>query len=92
MAVQKLFENQTNNNNSTWISAKGGPAIVFIWGTFGGGTVTLQCSPNGSEAFEEADLTFSSKGMKKFYLPPATKFRASLSGASSANVNVTVMT
>lgn len=91
MSAIKLFEGQSANASSDWQTAKGGDALVFVWGTFGGGAVKIELSPDASTAFEDTDLTFTAQGMQKFYIPASTQFRATLSGSSGASINCSVI-
>jgi hypothetical protein len=70
----------------------GGNFVAIVRGdNFGGGSVTLEMSPNSADSFVIIDDgTFTANGQKTITsLPIGTKIRAQLSGSSGAsNVRV----
>lgn len=73
----------------------GGPGTVTAWGSFGGGTVKLQMSPDDGVTWIDVDragdtyVTFSANGEGGFELG-LCKLRFLLSGATAPNVWVSL--
>lgn len=90
-----LFSAQAANANGAAQSWPGGKGTFSAWGTFGGGTVTLQWSPDGGTTWLNADpsgftfTTFTAGGIGGFELPTCS-IRAVLSGATAPNINARV--
>ena len=60
-------------------------AEFLAWGTFGGGTVKLQQSPDGGTTWLDFD-SLTAAGRKVVTLTHSSKVRASLSGATGPNI------
>lgn len=74
-----MFSGQTSNGQSATVSWTGGSGFFRVWGTFGGASVRLQASFDGSEWFDI--VAHAAKGISHFTLPSCA-LRADLSGAS----------
>ena len=67
---------------------------LFVAGTFGGGTLKFQASPDGTNWLDIPDqsgnaVSFTAAGMKNLeFGTGGIKLRAVLSGATSPNINV----
>lgn len=93
-----LLENQTTNiTDPTPIQADGAVKAVAVWGNFGSGTVTLQGSPDNGTTWitlkktDGSDATFTANAIEKInVLKNGLFLRATLSGATSPNVNAKV--
>jgi len=87
----ELFKNQTTNANGvTSGMLKGGFSTMFAYGTFGGGTITIEMSPDGVEWFDSG-LVVTTKTMANLdvaYRMNGIKIRAVLSGSAGADVTV----
>lgn len=59
----------------------------YAWGTFGGGTVTIEISPDNTNWFAPTGMTFTAAGAKNAEFKAAW-VRASLAGATGGSVNV----
>lgn len=57
----QVFNGQSVDGNSTSLSWGGGIGVVGIKGTFGGGTVTLQLSPDNGVTWINTDLAYSDR-------------------------------
>lgn len=94
MAKTQLLTNQDGNANSDWEVSTGGVMKVTAFGpTFGGGTLSLQTSPDdGTTAIDDDTATFTEQSAAVLVtLPPGTMYRASFSGSSgSTDVSMTV--
>lgn len=67
---------------------KGGFTSVFIWGTFGGGTVTIQVSPEVGVWFETG-ISATTNGLYNLDVASRAnniKIRAQLTGATSPSL------
>ena len=90
MAIALLSAQTTNGSGaSTTLAAK--PEVdrigISAFGTFGGGTITIEFAVDGTNYV--AVTTFTAAGYKVIDVVPenGSKIRASLSGATGANVN-----
>lgn len=84
----RLLQAVTSNTTTTAEENYSYLQTVYCWGTFGGATVTLQGSPDGSEWFDL--ISFSAKQVVGIGLS-ARYLRASISGAGgSTSVNLLV--
>lgn len=62
---------------------------IYAWGTFGGGTLTVEVSPNGTVWFPLTSPVFVAKGMSNIELK-ALKIKFTLAGATGPSINVVV--
>jgi len=75
-------------------SATTGRCTVAAWGTFGGGTLTMEMSPDGGTTWIALDPsgstvnTFTANGVGNFQINIDCLVRATLSGATTPSVNV----
>lgn len=87
--------NLTANGASAPVSWYGGPGSVAAWGTFGGGTVALQMSPDNGTTWINVDrsgdsfVTFTAPGNGGFQLGLCL-LRFNLAGATSPNAWVSL--
>lgn len=83
------------NGSGSPIVWGGGEGQFTAFGSFGGGTVTLEWSPNNGTTWLPVDrsgdtyVTFTANGSGRFTLQPCL-IRANLAGATSPNVNAIV--
>jgi len=64
-------------------------ATVFAYGTFGGGTLELQASPDGGTTWITIPgTTFTNNGIGNFQINLDCLVRATLSGSTAPNLNV----
>src|SRR5689334_21372188 len=63
------------------------PLTVYAFGTFGGGTVKLQASPDGTNWIDVPSVSFTAAGMINVDLG-AYQVRAVLSGATAPSVSL----
>jgi len=72
----------TANGSSAAVDWTGGTGTFWAWGSFGGATVALEASPDGTNWFSVGQsVSFTQNGVGGFALGPC-KLRASVSGAS----------
>jgi hypothetical protein len=87
--------NLTANGATDSISWYGGPSTVAAWGNFGGGTVTLQMSPDNGVTWIDVDRTgdtfvsFTGDGIGGCTLGPCL-LRFSLAAATAPSVWVSL--
>ena len=68
---------------------------LYVWGTFGGGNITMDCSPDGLEFFDIKDdegneIAITAKTVLAFKVK--TKgLRITLAGAAAPNLNWAVL-
>ena len=89
--MYKLFDGQTTNGESAPVLInETDDAYIHVSGTFGGGTVTIECEIDGNYALMDG-ATFTEPIMKVFSrVPSSAKVKAILTGATGANVNVVI--
>jgi hypothetical protein len=86
-----LLSAQTTNGSGTATTLAAKPEVdrigISAFGTFGGGTITIEFAVDGTNYV--AVTTFTAAGYKVIDVVPenGSKIRASLSGATGANVN-----
>jgi len=99
-----LLDNVSVDTDGVGVAADGGSKTVVIWissgGSFGGGTITLQTSPDGGGSSDTwvtltinaVDATFTANAARVIdHLGPGLFIRATLTGATAAsNVNVKI--
>lgn len=88
------FPALTADGNTASIDWPGGRGVFAAWGTFGGGTYSLQWSPDdstyiGVDRSGDTFVTFTANGEGGFELGPC-KLRGSMSGSTAPNVNAGV--
>lgn len=83
-----IFSGKTDNGHSSLIEWTGGTGTFWAWGTFGGATVLLEASPDGTTWIPVGNaVSFVDDGIGGFALTPC-KLRATLFGATeTTNVN-----
>ena len=69
----------------TWT---GGPGDFIVWGTFAGGTIELQLSPNGTIIIPISGTQFQQKAVARFSLNHGFKIRAILTGTTGASSGI----
>lgn len=92
------IEARLTANGSTEIMDYVGFERATFWasGTFGGGTLTLECSRDGGTTWLSCDrggttiTTFTSSGVGNFQLNARYKVRATLTGATSPDIFIAV--
>lgn len=88
-----LFSAQGSNATGTaavW-EKSGVDLTVHVWGTFGGGTVTIEGSHDGTNYTALTGMSFTAAGIKTVTLPPQSYVRAVLTGATTPSINAVVM-
>jgi hypothetical protein len=92
-----LFSAQAATGQSAAQDWPSGPGNVFAYGTFGGGTVALEASPDGGTTWVTvqdvagAAVSFTANGNKNVSLGPGLKLRGNLSGgAGPYSVNLRI--
>lgn len=94
---KKLLEDESGNAHQDivgeWQVHYGGRGDFWVWGNLGGGEVHLEAAIVESAPCEICntsikDTSDTKSGVVKFYLAPATKIRAVLTGATSPTSNV----
>ena len=84
-----LLDAVTADGAGTPIVAKGGTRSIFAYGTFGGGTCTLEMSPDdGTTWIQHVDLTFTTNSVVNFLIANGISIRGNLSGSAGANLNL----
>jgi len=83
-----IFSGQSSNASSGAVRASGGMHAVAAYGTFGGGTVTIEGSMDGGSTWFPIKA-ITAAGL--YVIPlPIGKYRATLSGSSGASITVQV--
>ncbi|HEY4342835.1 MAG TPA: hypothetical protein VGN05_00700 [Parvibaculum sp.] len=79
-----ILNGVTANGSSRLIDWTGGTGTFWAWGTFGGATVALEASPDGTTWISVGPaVSFTQDGVGGFSLAPC-KLRATVAGASGA--------
>lgn len=69
----------------------GGSGVCAVWGTFDGYSVQVQWRQAGeTEWFDDADLTFTEKGMMGFTLPQGD-IRGVITGSGGEGVDISAL-
>lgn len=90
-ADKPLFSGQTSNAASSAVDWPGGTGTFAAWGTFGGGTCTLQLSPDdGTTWIDVPGASLAANGAVNFSLGPC-RLRASLAGATTPNLSAKLL-
>jgi hypothetical protein len=93
MPVGKLFDGVTADGNSAALALDrahggGGRAFTLIaTGTWGGGTITLQLSPDGGTTWVSTSYTLSANGEQHGTDMIATHARLNLAGATTPDLD-----
>jgi hypothetical protein len=91
---QQLLAAASANVNGAAFDWQGGRGVFAAFGTFGGGTVALQWTPDGGTDWLAVDasgntfVTFTANGAGGFELPPC-QIRAVLTGATAPLLTAT---
>lgn len=93
MSALLLLDNVSVNTVGEWIRVDGGSYSAVVWGdNFGGGQVTLECSPDGGltaialRDWSDAVYNFTDNNVKGLdYIGQGLLVRAVLSGAAGAS-------
>lgn len=86
------FAQMTTNTSSAAIKWDGGRGVFMAWGTWGGGTLTLQMSPDDGTTWVNVDrtgdtfCTLTANGQGGFELPKC-QLRVTLAGSTAASIN-----
>lgn len=87
----QLFTGQsTNAASSTTVLSSGGFMSLLASGTFGGGTLTVQASPNGGTTWIDTTATLTAAGIVNFVAGAGVLVRLNLTGATAPNLNAWV--
>ncbi len=84
-----LFSARTTDGNSASVAHPGGPVLLIVRGTFGGATVKIQVSDDGTNWIDLQYASFTAAVAVLMDLPINTQIRANVAGAG-AGTSVTV--
>jgi len=77
-----ILNGVTADGSTAPVDWTGGTGTFWAWGEFGGASVTLEASPDGSHWFEVGQaVNFTQKGVGGFSLGPC-RLRVTVSGAT----------
>lgn len=86
-----LFSARTTDGNSSAVSHPGGPVLLIMRGTFGGATVKIQVSDDGTNWVDLQYSAFTAAVAILMELPINTLIRANVSGAGgSTSITVAI--
>lgn len=86
-----LFSARTTDGNSSSVAHPGGPVLLIVRGTFGGATVKIQVSDDGTNWVDLQYAAFTAAIATLMELPIGTLIRANISGAGgSTSITVAV--
>lgn len=94
--MYRVFTNQASNADSSTftpkreIPADGITVEIHVWGTFGGGNVTLQQSPDGGTTWHNVSSAISTAGRSTHVICSGAPLRVSIAGAAGPSLNVTI--
>jgi len=92
----KILDSAGNGNGDSYELLTGGRMpkenirTVYCWGTFGGATVTVEVSPDGSNWFSVTGLSFTSADAINMEVR-ARYVRGVVTGGTSPSVNMLLM-
>lgn len=79
--MANILSGKTTDGSSQVIDWTGGTGTFWAWGTFGGASVSLEASPDGTTWIPVGTaLSFAQNGVGAFALSPC-KLRATVTGA-----------
>lgn len=65
----------------------GGPAVWFVYGTFGGATATLQLSPDNGTTWLDTNAVATSPGGQQIPIPSTALVRLAISGGVGTSIS-----
>ena len=81
----------TDETPTAAINVKGTESFIFVSGSFGGGEMVTQFSPDGLTWFDDRQLTFLAKDFETFRAAPVIRYRFKMQNTTSTpNVVVQV--
>lgn len=83
--IYQLFAGQGDNGDSESVQVRAGEHIIMGGGTFGGGTLAAEFSPDGGTTWVVV-ASMTAQGSVAFKVPPG-RIRAALSGATTPDLN-----
>lgn len=89
--MQYFFKDYTTNGNSSSLIHAGGTVALVVRGTFGGATVKLQISDDGSNWVDITDASFTSAAAKLLTVPTGAILRANIAGGTAASLTVAII-
>ncbi len=90
-----LFTAQASNATGTAVKTTHTQttlALLSVYGTFGGGTVTVQYSPDGGTTYVNfpTPVSITAAGSVQITLPAGVTLQATLAGAAGPSINCRV--
>lgn len=85
-----LTNHTTNTSGSEAKVLQNYFSTLFVWGTFGGATVTIEASPNGTEWFTVPDLSITEKYLGNIDVAARSGdiyMRALVTGGTAASIS-----
>lgn len=86
-----FLDKRTSNGPSAALTRHGGIGTFAVWGSFGGGTLKLQMSPDSGDTWIDLgpEAHFTAPGVAQFGLGMCL-IRAELSGGGGASVSCSI--
>lgn len=89
MATHSLTSNtSTPAARNADYADKSWDVYIFAWGTWGGGRLTIEYSPDGVNFIPDLELTMTQDDVMVISIKPSVYYRATLEGAVSPDLNV----
>lgn len=86
----QLFSARSTNGQSAVFPSRGVYATVIASGTFSGGTITVQASPDGGTTWVDTNATLAAAGLVNFIAGDGISYRLNLSGAGTPSIDAWV--
>lgn len=86
----RLFNAQAANANSQAFPSAGDYITLIASGTFGGGTITVQVSPDNGTTWISTSATLTAAGVTNFIGGEGLLFRLALTGATNPSISAWV--
>lgn len=88
--MQALATAQAADGASSAVTVTDSTACFVAWGTWGGGTFTIQVSPDSGTTWVATSVTFSANGYATLQVPNGAQVRGNLAGATTPSLNLSV--
>ena len=82
-----LLTASDNASSAAYRKGTDEPVVLVAEGTWGGGTLTLQITPDGGTTWVTTGKTLTANGTVTFDCPAGLQFRATLAGATGGSID-----
>lgn len=87
----KVFAALSANGSTSSVPYTEGSGAAMIYGTWGGGTLVMEVSHDGTNWAALDGMSFTADAAKGFNIPRGTRVRFTLTGATAPTINAVLM-